>query len=76
MVESPHFGKKRLRSPSGGTMIKMSEGGEHMLVVEEYRTFLKKKSDFTEEKINRICYTTESLLNDLTTHTYSSIGLQ
>ena len=57
-------------------MIKMSEGGEHMLVVEEYRTFLKKKSDFTEEKINRICYTTESLLNDLTTHTYSSIGLQ
>ncbi len=66
MVECPHFSEKSLRLVIGDIMIKMCGGGEQLFLTEEYRSFLKEKSSFSEAKINRICYTVESILNDIT----------
>ena len=44
----------------------MRGGGKQLFLTEEYRSCLKEKSSFSEAKINRICYTVESILNDIT----------
>ncbi len=37
-----------------------------MYVIEKYRAYLKTKSDFSDFKIERICYAAESIFNDVT----------
>lgn len=37
-----------------------------MCVIDRYRSFLNKNTDFSEAKIKRICYAVESIINDLT----------
>ena len=66
MVECPHFSGKSLRLGFEDIMIKLSGGGEQLFLTERYRSFLKEKSRFSDEKINRICYAVESILNDIT----------
>lgn len=36
-----------------------------MCLIERYRAYLKHRSNFSEGKINRICYSAESIINDL-----------